>query len=68
MLGVLSKKIKLSVTHLFHLVKAFTQVLVQVRLHPGHNALQFNSLVQQLPVILQKKITCSCVLCYVGKV
>lgn len=43
------------VTHLFHLIEAFAKVLIQVRLHPGHNAFQFNSLVQQLPVVLQQQ-------------
>ncbi len=38
--------------HLLHLVKTFAQVLVEVRLHPGHDSLQLNSLIQQLSVVL----------------
>ncbi len=38
--------------HLLDLVKTFAQVLVEVRLHPGHDSLQLNSLIQQLSVVL----------------
>lgn len=38
--------------HLLDLVETFAQVLVEVRLHPGHDSLQLNSLIQQLSVVL----------------
>lgn len=38
--------------HLFNLVESLAQILVEVRLHPGHDSLQFDSLIQQLPVVL----------------
>jgi len=39
--------------YLLHLVKTLPQVLVEIRFHSGHDALQLNPLIQQLPVVLR---------------
>lgn len=44
--------------YLLHLVQALAQVLVEIGLHPGHDALQLDPLVEQLPVVLR---VCVCV-------
>lgn len=49
--GYTAKKEKCYI-HLLDLVKTFAQVLIEVRLHPGHDSLQLNSLIQQLSVVL----------------
>lgn len=38
--------------YLLHLVQTLPQVLIEIRFHSGHDALQLDPFIQQLPVVL----------------
>lgn len=38
--------------YLLHLVQTLPQVLIEIRFHSGHDPLQLDPFIQQLPVVL----------------